>query len=611
MNKMANLMFSGRVAIVTGAGGGLGKAYALMFAERGASVVVNDLGGDIKGDGGSSSKAADLVVNEIKSKNGIAVSNYDSVENADSIIKTAIDNFGRIDILVNNAGILRDKSFLRTSDLDWDLIHRIHLRSSFLLTRAAWPYMQKSKFGRIIMTSSAAGIYGNFGQSNYSAAKLGLLGLSNTLAIEGAKYNIKSNTIAPLAKSRLTETVMPEELLANLKPEYVAPLVLYLCHESCEETGSIFEVGAGWIGKLRWQKSSGKLLLNQKKEFRPEDVRDNWNEISSFEKPIYHQTIGESTNYAISMTDGSKVEENKSIEQVQSIGQTFSYSFKDTILYALSIRMTVKEDLKFLYENHDEFSVFPTFGVIPAQDSIFSNISNFELPQGVSLDPTRLLHGEHYLELYKPLAPGANLRRDYKLIDVLDKGSGASLIFNVESYDEANEKVSLNQFVVFLVGSGNFGGPKDSNSLFKVSNRKFDRVPDKSMEEKTSPDQAALYRLNGDNNPLHIDPQFASIGGFDKPILHGLCSFGIAVKHVLKMYCDNDVKLFKSVKARFNKPVIPEQTLKTNTWLEKENNIYKVYFECKVIETGNIVISGAYVELYGIKSAIIKENSKL
>jgi (3R)-3-hydroxyacyl-CoA dehydrogenase / 3a,7a,12a-trihydroxy-5b-cholest-24-enoyl-CoA hydratase / enoyl-CoA hydratase 2 len=130
------------------------------------------------------------------------------------------------------------------------------------------------------------------------------------------------------------------------------------------------------------------------------------------------------------MTDGSKVEENKSIEQVQSIGQTFSYSFKDTILYALSIRMTVKEDLKFLYENHDEFSVFPTFGVIPAQDSIFSNISNFELPQGVSIDPTRLLHGEHYLELYKPLAPGANLRRDYKLIDVLDKGSGASLIFN-------------------------------------------------------------------------------------------------------------------------------------------------------------------------------------
>ena len=156
-------------------------------------------------------------------------------------------------------------------------------------------------------------------------------------------------------------------------------------------------------------------------------VRDNWNEITSFDKPIYHSTIGESTNYAISVTDGSKIDDSN-IEQ--SNDQTFKYNFKETILYALSISMTVKDDLKFLYENHDEFSVFPTFGVIPAQESIFSNISNFELPEGVSLDPTRLLHGEHYLELFKPLPSSASLRRDYKLVDVLDKGSGASLIFN-------------------------------------------------------------------------------------------------------------------------------------------------------------------------------------
>jgi (3R)-3-hydroxyacyl-CoA dehydrogenase / 3a,7a,12a-trihydroxy-5b-cholest-24-enoyl-CoA hydratase / enoyl-CoA hydratase 2 len=170
----SKLDFKDKVVIVTGAGGGLGRTYALAFAERGAKVVVNDLGGSMNGDAGKNTKAADVVVDEIRAKNGIAVANYDSVEDAEKIVNTAIENFGTVHILINNAGILRDKSFLRTSDLDWDLIHRIHLRASFLITRTAWPYMQKNKFGRVIMTASGAGIYGNFGQSNYSAGNKNL-----------------------------------------------------------------------------------------------------------------------------------------------------------------------------------------------------------------------------------------------------------------------------------------------------------------------------------------------------------------------------------------------------------------------------------------------------
>jgi 3-hydroxyacyl-CoA dehydrogenase/3a,7a,12a-trihydroxy-5b-cholest-24-enoyl-CoA hydratase len=228
------------------------------------------------------------------------------VEEGEKIVNTAIENFGRIDILVNNAGILRDKSFTRTSDLDWDLVHRVHLRGSFLLTRAAWPHMQRNKYGRVIMTSSGAGIYGNFGQANYSAAKLGLLGLSNTLAVEGRKYNILCNTIAPVARSRLTETVMPEELLGSLKPEFVAPLVLFLCHDASEETGGLFEVGGGWIGKDRWQKSSG-ALFDRTREMTPEDVRDKWTEIVDFTNPIYHTTVGDATNHVLNAgsDDGS------------------------------------------------------------------------------------------------------------------------------------------------------------------------------------------------------------------------------------------------------------------------------------------------------------------
>lgn len=168
--------------------------------------------------------------------------------------------------------------------------------------------------------------------------------------------------------------------------------------------------------------------------------------------------------------------------------------------------------------------------------------------------------------------------------------------------DEKNNLVALNQFVTFSVGSGNFGGKRDSKELVKVSAKKLDRKADKTVEEKTTVDQAVLYRLNGDLNPLHIDPSFSAILGFNKPILHGLCSFGFAVKHIIQTFCGNDVKLFKSVKVRFSKPVLPGQTIQTNMWLEKEASGYRVYFECKVLENQSVVISGAYADLHDVKT---------
>ncbi|KAJ2972897.1 hypothetical protein NQ176_g6895 [Zarea fungicola] len=183
------LRYDDQVVIVTGAGGGLGKAYALYFGARGASVVVNDLGGSFKGEG-NSTKAADVVVNEIKAAGGKAVANYDSVEFGDKIVETAIQAFGRVDILINNAGILRDTSFKNLKDEDWDLIMKVHVYGAYKVTRAAWPYFRKQKYGRVINTASAAGLYGNFGQTNYSAAKLALVGFTETLAKEGYKYNI-------------------------------------------------------------------------------------------------------------------------------------------------------------------------------------------------------------------------------------------------------------------------------------------------------------------------------------------------------------------------------------------------------------------------------------
>ncbi|XP_041042300.1 peroxisomal multifunctional enzyme type 2 [Carcharodon carcharias] len=602
------LRFDGKVALVTGAGGGLGRTYALLFAERGAAVVVNDLGGSIKGEGKSSS-AADRVVEEIRARGGKAVPNYDSVEQGEKIVQTALDAYGRIDIVINNAGILRDRSFARTSDLDWDLIQRVHLRGSFKVTRAAWNHMRNQKYGRIIMTASSSGIYGNFGQANYSAAKLGLLGLSNTLAIEGQKYNIQCNTIAPTADSRLTQTVLPQELLDALKPEFVAPLVVWLCHESCQENGSLFDVGAGWIGKLRWERTLGATVRQKDQQMTPEAVRDNWERICNFEnatKPksskeaistLYEvlNKLDEKQGVSMNPTSGSIQTSTSSIDPAEAIGKKiplteYTYTNLQPILYALGVGMTTKDPdhLKFLFEGNEEFSCLPTFGVIPAQDAMNGALASIP---GLNIDFTKVLHGEQYLKMHKPLPTSGTLKSKGTIADILDKGSGAVILLDVHTYNE-KDLVCYNQFSIFVVGAGGFGGKRTSDKV-KVTMNPPNRPPDAIMSDITSVDQAALYRLNGDWNPLHIDPNFAAFGGFKKPILHGLCSMGFAARHVLKQYANNDVTNFKAIKVRFAKPVIPGQTLETEMW--RDGNF--IHLQTKVKETNEIVLAGAYVVL--------------
>jgi 3-hydroxyacyl-CoA dehydrogenase/3a,7a,12a-trihydroxy-5b-cholest-24-enoyl-CoA hydratase len=291
------LRFDGRVAIVTGAGNGLGRAHALEFARRGAAVVVNDLGGSVDG-AGSDSTPAQKVVDEIKAAGGEATPNYDSVENGEAIVQTAVDTYKRVDIVVNNAGILRDVSFHKMTDEDWDLIYRVHVLGSYKVTHAAWPHLREQEFGRVVMTASASGIYGNFGQANYSMAKLGVVGLMNTLAREGHNKNIFINAIAPVAGSRMTESVMPKEMVNALKPEYVTPLVAWLCHDDCNENGGIFEVGAGWFGKLRWERTQG-VNLPIRDGVTVEAVQNNWDAITDFSKTTHPDSIQDSMTAAM------------------------------------------------------------------------------------------------------------------------------------------------------------------------------------------------------------------------------------------------------------------------------------------------------------------------
>jgi NAD(P)-dependent dehydrogenase (short-subunit alcohol dehydrogenase family)/putative sterol carrier protein len=277
------IRFEGRVAIVTGAGGGLGRAYALDLAKRGAKVVVNDVGGGKDGSGGSRS-AADQVVEEIKAMGGEAVASYESVstaEGGEAIVETALRAFGRVDIVINNAGILRDRTFAKMDVESWDAVMGVHLKGAYHVTRPAFVKMREQGYGRVVLTSSAAGLYGNFGQTNYSAAKMGLVGMMNTLKLEGEKHNIKVNTVVPIAGTRLTEGVLPPEVFERLKPEFVSPLVLYLCSEGCEEDGMIFNAGMGFFNRAAVVTGPGVLVGDGKSVPAVEEVHKNWETINS------------------------------------------------------------------------------------------------------------------------------------------------------------------------------------------------------------------------------------------------------------------------------------------------------------------------------------------
>jgi NAD(P)-dependent dehydrogenase (short-subunit alcohol dehydrogenase family) len=281
----------GRVVVVTGSGGGIGRQHALLFAERGAKVVINDLGGSRDGSGGGS-EMADNVVKEIIDAGGEAVANYDNVatpEGGEGVIKSALDAFGRVDIVVNNAGILRDVTFAKMEHSQWDAVLKVHLYGTYYVTRAAWPHLREQSYGRVIVTSSTSGIFGNFGQSNYGAAKLGVVGLINTLAMEGKKYNITANAIAPIALTRMTEDIFPEEIAEKFDPAYISPAVVHLGSEECTDTGAIILAGGGNYAKVAYFQAAG---ANFDAVPSVDDLAAKWDEVTDMSTANLGQPFG-------------------------------------------------------------------------------------------------------------------------------------------------------------------------------------------------------------------------------------------------------------------------------------------------------------------------------
>lgn len=274
-----------RVIIVTGAGGGLGREYALLLARSGSRVVVNDLGGSRDGSGAGTAMADD-VVTEIRAAGGQAVPNYDSVADAagaESVVRTAINEFGAVHGVVNNAGILRDVAFHKMSADDWEAVLRVHLFGTFHVTRAAWPHFREQAHGRVVVATSTSGLYGNFGQANYGTAKAGLVGLVNTLAIEGRKYGILANAVAPMAATRMTQDVAPAEMLEKLPADQIAPIVGYLLTDECADSGTVAVAGGGHVHRVRLYQSAGVTFAETPSI---EEVAAHWSRITDMTEAV-------------------------------------------------------------------------------------------------------------------------------------------------------------------------------------------------------------------------------------------------------------------------------------------------------------------------------------
>ncbi|MEM6545625.1 MAG: SDR family NAD(P)-dependent oxidoreductase, partial [Pseudomonadota bacterium] len=598
---MNELDFTGRVAIITGAGNGLGRSHALALAARGAKVLVNDLGGDTRGASGGSVSAADSVVEEIRSCGGEAVACYDSVLNGQAIVDAALDAFGTVDIVINNAGILRDKSFLKMEPQDWQAVLDVHLQGSYSVTRAAWPVLMEKAYGRVLFTTSAAGIYGNFGQANYCAAKLGIHGLSQCLAVEGRKKHVYVNTIAPLAGSRLTKGSMPDALFDQLKVEQVTPLVVYLCSETCQESKGLFEVGAGYVGRLRWERTVGGIF-DTRSEFSAETIAAGWSRVNDFDQVDHPREVTDSIKPVLAAINNPPRGGNEFIDLDAAFSGELvlenAYDERDLALYALGIGMARDpndaSERRYVYELDSDFAAFPAYAVIPQLSAMLAAAKNnsLELP-GCKFGFDRLLHGEQYTKVLRPLPRQARLSHSFKVKEVFDKEPNALVVFAVTTSDATTgEELVYNEMTAFIRGAGGWGGDRGPSEPANVAP---EREPDLIVEDATDANQTLLYRLSGDWNPLHADPAFAKAFGFEKPILHGMCTFGFAVRHVLKSFADNDGRLFKDVKVRFAKTVYPGETLITRMWKESDT---RVIFEMRVKERDELVISNAAVELH-------------
>lgn len=581
----------GKVVIITGSGGGLGRSHSNWFARYGAKLVVNDI------------RNPHSVVKELNDKYGPGTAVADThniITESTQIVENALKNFGRVDVLINNAGILRDRSFKKMTDDEWLSVLQVHLFATFAMCKAVWPVFAKQKSGYIVNVTSTSGIYGNFGQANYAAAKSAVLGFSKTIAIEGAKKGIVVNIIAPHAETSMTRTVFGKKELENhFEPSQVSPLIVLLSSSELQNKtskkgvkGQLFEVGGGWIGKTRWQRSSGFVALDD--DANLETLADNWDKIVDFSKPQYPATFIDASVFILRAI---QIAQNSSVIKSNDGTDIFNYTDRDSIIYNLGLGAKSNEP-QYVYENDLKFQVLPTFVVIPSMQGIARTLKMYELVD--NYDYTKLLHGEQYFKIAQngSLATNGSLKTIVKPLQVSDKrGKGAVIVSGSETYDmKTNKLVCINEGSFFVRGASAPGTKnrsfapraKFATTVFKAPSN---APPTLELDISTTTDQAAIYRLSGDYNPLHIDPKAARAAGFLKPILHGLGTLGVTIKALYETF-----GAIGEVKVRFTAPVFPGDKLKVKTWQGADGI---VIFQTLDTTTNTVVLDNAAIKLIG------------
>jgi NAD(P)-dependent dehydrogenase (short-subunit alcohol dehydrogenase family)/acyl dehydratase len=546
---MAPIELTGRVAVVTGAGNGLGRAHALELARRGAQVVVNDVGGAVDGSGASSGPA-DAVVAEIQAARGEAVADSHSVVNGgEAIIATALAAFGRIDIVVNNAGILRDKAFHNMTHEAFDAVLDVHLRGAMHVARAAFPHMRTQGFGRIINTTSTAGLLGNFGQTNYGSAKAGLYGMTRVLAIEGGRHNILVNCVAPVASTRMTGMVDNPEYSAMMSPDLVSPVVAYLASAECEVTGEVFSAVGGRVARFFLGLTSGW----QSSFLTAEDVRDHLSEIR------------DEVGYTVPTTAVEEVELVTS--RLATGGVTLTPAepapldpSKLGITWSLG-RTLVEQSrvLDYAEATNDPNPLYaqgvavpPLFGVVASFPGMVSSVRAVVPPEA-----NQIVHGSHDMHFHRPITAGLALDTTTEAHSYRVRGNNTFFHIRLASRDDAGNLV-LEQFSAFAIrgysNSVDAGPDVPGHALPALG----DLVSVGEYVSHVDDDQTFRYaKASGDQSPIHLDPEIARSAGLPGIIVHGLCTMAMCARAVTETVAQGDPRWLSRLAVRFAGNVLP------------------------------------------------------
>lgn len=550
-------VLEGKVIIVTGAGGGIGRCHALAAAREGASVVINDLGGARDGTGAGATMA-EKVVAEIVSMGGRAVANFDSVTDRDGcerMVEAAIGAWGRLDGVVNNAGILRDRTFGKMTPEEWDVVLDVHLTGTRNLCWAALDAL-KARGGAIVNTTSVSGLIGNFGQSNYAAAKAGIYGLSRVLAMELRKYSVTVNCVAPVAKTRMTDDLPQVE--DQWRPEQISPIVTFLLSDAGREhTGLVFGVQGQRIHLYQVKISQG-VTKPGAELWTVDEIARQFTAITRWSEEM-DPFVSEGRSLKAPLTTGTPTGLG---EAGWPIGKTYDGGVMTLSGDAFRAYAEATDDGNEAYTG-DHAVAPPMFHVVP----VFPTMMLMARDPELGMDLLRLVHGEHAMSFHRPLRAGDRLAVTGKLASVSEKPSGT--IFAFDLYGRIDGELALEGKTAYFIRARNPPAreTKQVGPAAPEASAVVAPEPDLVITQHVALDQADRYApASGDRNPIHLDDAVATKAGLPGVILHGLCTMAFAQRDVIRELCDGDPTRLRHIGVRFARPVFPGETLSLQLW---------------------------------------------